>query len=111
MVKGNIIYPKILRVYLTEEQNKKIEKNARLALMKKSQYVRLILDGIEPSPVPDEDYFLCLQQLRIISNNMNQIASKANSIGVVDSERFKEQTDEVKRLIYEMDKNTRLPEK
>jgi len=47
---------------------------------------------------PSVDFLSVLKQLQQINNNMNQIASKANTIGFIDTSAYQENVDQLQDI-------------
>ncbi len=54
-------------------------------------YLRSLIAGLRPRDKPPPDYYAMTRELHAIGNNMNQIAAKLHSRGVMDSERYDEE--------------------
>lgn len=74
--------------YLSYDENRKLQKNAKKTGLTESTYLRLLIEGYKPSELPDESMHDMLNQLRGISTNLNQIARQANAIGYFDAKRY-----------------------
>lgn len=54
-------------------------------------YLRSLIVGLRPRDKPPPDYYAMMRELHAIGNNMNQIAAKMHSRGVMDVERYDEE--------------------
>jgi len=76
-----------------------------------SAYIRSLLDGYIPQPIPPPDYHKMINVLRAIGNNMNQIAQKAHVLNVIDSQRYDEAYSSFKNTLVEIVNAVKLPRK
>lgn len=70
-------------LWLNDEEFDRLEKNAQIAGLKKEPYIRKIIMGYEIRPRPPDELTEILRQLSAIGNNVNQLAYKANGLGVI----------------------------
>lgn len=76
-------------IYLNEEENKKLKENAKKAGLSESSYMRSLILGYELKEQPTEIVYEMMNQIRGISTNLNQIARKANALGIIDVPYYK----------------------
>lgn len=72
--------------------NKKEQQHLK-ALVKRSglsqeAYIRHLINGVIPNDAPSPDYFRMMKELHAIGNNLNQIASKAHRLNVIDVQEY-----------------------
>lgn len=53
--------------------------------MTESALIRMLMKGYCPKERPDDRFFEMMNQLSAISNNINQLAKKANSLNFIDA--------------------------
>jgi len=70
--------------------------------MNESDFVRGLILGYKLKVKPDEEFYASIKLLRSISNNLNQIAAKAHSLGFVDELSYRKEVEK-------MDTNLRFP--
>lgn len=70
-------------LWLNDEEFDRLEKNAQIAGLKKEPYIRKLIMGYEIRPRPPDELTEILRQLSAIGNNVNQLAYKANGLGVI----------------------------
>lgn len=88
--------------FLTEEENDKLRKKSIMAGMCESNLIRSLINDYNPKPKPPEEFYELLKLLRIISNNMNQIATKANTYDFIDEDFYKENVERLNKFIYDV---------
>ena len=65
----------------------------------RSNYIRELIDGYQPVEFPPTDYVEVLSELKRIGFNMNQIASKAHSLGFVDEPEYRKNVNRLWRVV------------
>ena len=65
--------------------------------LSREEYIRTLISGYVPAPRISDDVKEIIKQLRMIGNNLNQIAKKAHALGVIDAEKY----DEAMKLFRE----------
>ena len=63
---------------------KKVQKSG----LSREAYLRHLISGMVPRDAPPPDYYSMMRELHRIGNNLNQIAQKANTLNVVDVQRY-----------------------
>lgn len=81
--------------FLSEQENDELRRKAFKAGMCESNLIRCLIMDYQPKEKPPKEFYEILKQLRILSNNMNQIAVRANTYDFIDEEFYFEQ---VRRL-------------
>ena len=89
----------VVRFRLTDEELKRLNQDVKKTGLSREAYLRLITKKIRPKARPPEPFIEILKTLRQISNNMNQIAAKANTIGFMDSDAYWENVKELQKAI------------
>lgn len=79
--------------------------------MSQSAVLRILIKGYEPREKPDDSFYALMRQFYAMSNNLNQITVKANSIGFVDTRLPKDQIDKLNKFQFEIEKKYLRPEK
>lgn len=77
------------QVWLNEIERKTLKANAKKVGLNESEYIRSLIMGYKPKEQPNEEFYESMNQLRGISINLNQIARKANSLGMIDAPLYK----------------------
>ena len=78
-----------IHICLTDEELAHVNELAKLSGLSREAYTRILYKNLIPRPCPSTEFLECIQQLRRIGNNMNQIAFIANSTGNIDFPNFK----------------------
>jgi len=85
------------RVWLDEKEYVKFVRNVEKTGLSKETYLRQLITGYSPKESPPLEYHEIIRQLTIIGRNLNQIATKLNSVGVFNREIL---AQNINRLIY-----------
>ncbi len=70
-------------LWLNEKELFHLSRQADLAGLKKEPFLRKLIMEQEVRPRPPDEYAKILRQLSAIGNNVNQLAYKANGLGVI----------------------------
>lgn len=97
--------------WLSEKENAEFMKKVELCGLPQSTVIRMLIKGYEPREKPDKEFYDSMRQLYGISNNLNQIAIKANSLGFVDTRLLKDKIDKLNKFQLEIEKKYLCPEK
>ncbi len=99
------------QVWLNEVELKTLRANAKKVGLNESEYIRSLIMGYKPKEQPSEKFYEDMNQLRGISINLNQIARKANSLGLIDApfyrktyNKLNEFMQQIKREYFYMEK-------
>jgi len=69
---------------LDEAEHEQFMKRVEKTGLSQEGYVRHLIRGFVPTEKPPPDYFTMMKELHRIGVNLNQIAQKANALGVID---------------------------
>lgn len=86
------------------EEEALVEKST-LAGMNESDFVRCLILDYKLKAKPDEEFYSSIKLLRSISNNLNQIAAKAHSLGFIDELAYKREVDKMDAIIDDIKLN------
>lgn len=75
-------------LWLNDKEYADFEMKAIKTGLTKQAYLRKLLKNIQPKENPPIEFFEVLKELRKIGTNLNQVAAKANSTGVVDTVEY-----------------------
>lgn len=98
-----------LHIRLTMEEASELKRKAKMCRITQSALIRILLNGYEPRQAPDERFYEAMRQLSAVGNNLNQLARKANSLGLLDGAEFKRQAEKLWRLESEIEKEFLRP--
>lgn len=63
-----------IKVYLTEEENQKLEHDSALCGLSQSEYVRQLCRGIHPKPKPPDAFWQLMDELYKAHSNLKECA-------------------------------------
>jgi len=107
MRKRNIRY----QLWLNEKEAERFNRLVKKSGLPREVYLRHLINGLVPTDAPPPDYFAMMKELRYIGGNLNQIALKAHSMGVLDVKRYDENAALLKQAIVEITDAVMLPRK
>lgn len=99
------------QVWLNEEENASLEKNAQKSGLAKEAYLRTLINGYMPKELPSPDYYAMMRELHAIGVNLNQIAARANSTGQIDRTVFQYEANRLRKAILDIQTVVTLPER
>lgn len=85
-------------IWLNEDENRILKEKAKKVGMSESAYMRNLILGYKPKEQPTEIIYEMMNQIRGIGTNLNQIARKANSLGMIDVPYYKNAYDKICKL-------------
>lgn len=92
------------QLWLNETEKAKLKINAKKVGLNESEYLRSLIMGYRPKEQPKDEFYEDMKQLRGISININQIARKANSLGIVDAPFYKKTYQKLNKFMQEIKK-------
>lgn len=99
---GKRIYKK--QFWLTKEEVDLLNKKVKKSNMNQSDFIRNAITNSIVKEKPDDRFYNSIRNLRVISNNLNQIAKKANSLGFIDAKNYKNEVEKMDTFIDELRK-------
>lgn len=81
-----------------EELNIKVAKSG----LSRESFIRQVLAGATLSERPSKDLLQVIKQLQYISNNMNQIAMRANATNMVDALSYRNDVTKLQLIISDL---------
>ena len=79
-----------------------LTKNARNTGLKKEQYIRKLIMQREIRPRPPDEYAKLLRELSAIGNNINQLAYKANGLGIIHLAEVRRMREALEQIYSEV---------
>lgn len=92
----------IISVKFSDSELDLIDKMAFKTCRKRSTYIRETSLGYTPKEKPPQDFYEVLKQLRYLNNNLNQITTKAHSLGIIDEKSYDKQMKLIRELVLDM---------
>lgn len=76
---------------LTDDELSRLRALVARSGLSQEAYLRSLIAGLRPRDKPPPDYLAMMRELHAIGNNLNQIAAKLHSLGVLDASRYDEE--------------------
>ena len=90
--------------WFNEEEKKVLAEKANKAKMTESEFIRKMVLGYKLKEKPDDRFYNVMKMFRNTSNNLNQLAAKAHSLGFIDEVAYKKESKKLNELIDEIKK-------
>lgn len=84
---------------VTDKELERININVKKCGLSREAYLRKISLGITPKELPSMDFLNIIYQLRMIGNNIHQIAVKANTLNFIDAPLYRKNYEELQEVI------------
>ena len=98
-----------VELYFTKDELERLIKKVEKSGLSREAYLRHLINGLAPNDAPPPDYFAMMKQLYGIGNNLNQISSKAHSLGFIDVQRFDSAVKEFEKAVKTITEAVILP--
>ena len=100
-----------IQVWLNQEENLRLQNNAKKAGLSRESYLRTLINGYVPKTLPPPEYHLMIKELHAIGNNLNQLAAKANATGNIDKTVFQYEANRLRKAVLDIQAAVTLPER
>lgn len=100
-----------INLRLSEAEAEKLRALSAASGYSMSGVLRAMIDGYQLKERPTEELMEFNRQLLYIGNNLNQIAAKANGLGLLDAPYYRKQAEDLNKLRLELYKRFLLPDK
>lgn len=98
-------------VRLSEKENERLQKHVQETGLSREVFLRSLIAGYQPKPLPPLDYYTLLRELQAIGNNLNQLAIKANVTEHIDTAVFKLESSRLRRAVQDIQEAFTTPER
>lgn len=88
--------------YLTDNELLSLQNKIAKTGLSREAYIRKIIRDITPKELPNADFNSVLYQLRMIGNNIHQIAIKANTLQFIDAPEYRKNYEHLQTVIGEI---------
>lgn len=106
MVKRNIE----IKVRLNRKEMEELTKKVKRSGLNRETYIRQLINGKVPKEAPPIEYYSLMAQIYKCGNSLNQIASKANSMNIIDHQKYDHEVKELHRILNEITDAVIAPE-
>jgi hypothetical protein len=98
-------------IRITAAESADWKQKAASTCMTESALIRMLMKGYCPKEKPDERFYNAMSKLSSISNNLNQLAKKANALGFIDTPLLLKEITELQKLRADIERRFLRPEK
>ena len=98
-------------VRLSNTELETLQTNAAKTGLSQEAYLRLLIMGYVPRPLPPIPYQALMKELRAIGNRVNQIAARANATGFFLKEEYSRYADHLLNVTLKIHEAVMLPER
>lgn len=99
-----------IMVRLNEQERERLVQQVKQTGLSQEAYIRSLINGYIPKPLPPLDYYTMLRELNAIGNNLNQLAAKAHATGHPDRNAFQRESEDLRRAIQQIQEAVTAPE-
>ena len=89
-------------IRFSDEELQHLDEWSAAANMSRSNYIRQLVAGFQPVEFPPVEYKQVIDELQHIGINMNQLATKAHSLGFIDEPEYRRNANRVWRIVAEL---------
>ena len=93
---------KQIHIYLTEKELSALDSKVQKTSLSREAYIRAVLSDNVPVELPPIDYVSLIKELNRIGSNLNQIAAKAHSLGLLNYKEFQAEAEKVDFVVDTM---------
>lgn len=94
---------------LNKNEHQHLKKLVKKSGLSQEAYIRHLINGLVPRDTPPPDYFAMMNELHHIGNNLNQIASKAHRLNVIDVQQYDIAVKEFEKAVRDITNAVILP--
>lgn len=97
--------------WCNEKEDNTLKDKASRCGISKAAFLRLLIMGIIPKEKPDKAFYDVMRNLSSMTNSLNQVAAKANSLDFVDVPLLMKTIDNIEKMRYELHQYYIKPER
>ena len=99
-----------VQLWLNQKEAETLSLNADRCRLTQSAYLRHLIMGYVPREVPPLDYRAMMQQIYHVGRSLNQIATKAHVLNVIDAQRYDESIHMLEKTILKIEDAVIIPQ-
>lgn len=88
--------------WCNEKEDNTLKDKASRCGITEAAFFRLLIMGIIPKEKPDKAFYDVMRNLSSMTNSLNQVAAKANSLDFVDVPLLMKTIDNIEKMRYEL---------
>ncbi|MEK3986344.1 MobC family plasmid mobilization relaxosome protein [Paenibacillus sp. FSL K6-3166] len=96
---------------LNESEHARLMREVKRTSLSRESYIRALINGVVPKPLPSPDYYAMMRELNAIGNNLNQIAMRAHATGHLAQAVFQEEADRLRLVVQQIQQAVTEPER
>ena len=100
-----------VQLWLNQREAETLSHNAERCRLSRSAYLRHLIMGYIPRKAPPLDYRAMMQQIYHVGRSLNQIATKAHALHVIDAQRYDESIHMLEKTILKIEDAVIVPQK
>ena len=100
-----------VQLWLNQKEAEALTRNAERCRLTQSTYLRHLIMGYAPCEAPPPDYHAMMQQIYHVGRSLNQIATKAHVLNVIDAQRYDESIHMLENAILKIEDAVIVPQK
>jgi len=99
-----------VQLWLNQREAETLSHNAERCRLSQSAYLRHLIMGYVPREAPPLDYRAMMQQIYHVGRSLNQIATKAHVLNVIDAQRYDESIHMLEKTILKIEDAVIIPQ-
>ena len=99
------------RVWLSKTEYKTLKMNVQKSGLSQEAFLRKVLNGFQVKAFPPLEFRELIRQICAIGNSLNQIAAKANSLHMLDADKYQQNYQQLLNILLSIQKKCEEPEK
>lgn len=100
-----------INVRLNSEEQQHLIKQVKKTGISQEAFIRSLINGYILKALPAPEYYSMIKELHAIGNNLNQIAARANAIGLIDKTIFQYEANRLRKAVLDIQAAVTLPER
>ena len=99
-----------VQLWLNQREAEALSRNAERCNLTQSAYLRHLIMRYVPREAPPPDYYAMMQQMYHVGRSLNQIATKAHVLNVIDAQRYDESIHMLEKTILKIEDAVIIPQ-
>lgn len=100
-----------VRVWLNDKEYNTLKMNVEKSGLSQEAFLRKVLNGYQIKEFPPLDFRELIRQICSVGNSLNQIAAKANSLHMLDADKYQQNYKQLLNILLYIQKKCEEPEK
>lgn len=96
---------------LNKKEQQHLKSLVKRSGLSQEAYIRHLINGVVPNDAPPANYYEMMKELHHIGNNLNQIASKAHRLNVIDVQEYDKAVRTFEKAVKDITAAVILPHK